>query len=89
MFEFLLHNKSLDEIINKLKLNCSNNYKDNAQANFKEFLTEYDRLCSSNKLSAKQRAYYETIKAEYEEKLKGFSHKEQKPYWPKEGSTNA
>lgn len=89
MFEFLSRNKELDEIIKKLQLNCSNNYKDNAQANFKEFTTRFEQLKSQGKLSGKKLGYYEKIKEEYEEKLKGFSHKEQKPYWPKEGSTNA
>ena len=42
--------KELDSIIQRLNMNMSNNYKDNAQDELKE-------------------------------KMKGYSHKDQKPYW--------
>ncbi len=73
--------KQLDAIIGKLQMNMSNNYKDNAQANFKELQEVFEGMRSSGKLKGKALAKYETILEEYREKLKGYTHKDQKPYW--------
>lgn len=73
--------KRLDEIIGRLQMNLSNNYKDSAQANLAELRETYDEMCSQGELKEKPKAEYGLKLAVYEEKLKGYSHKDQKPYW--------
>lgn len=73
--------KQLDEIIDRLQMNLSNNYKDSAQANLAELRQTYDEMCSQGKLKEKPKAEYGQKLAVYAEKLKGYSHKDQKPYW--------
>lgn len=80
---FFLENKELEEALKKLKLNMSNNYKDNAQADFKVFCERFEGLVKQGKLSEKKRLHYQAIREEYESKLMGFTHKDQKPYWTK------
>ncbi|MBP5151733.1 MAG: hypothetical protein ILP13_02320 [Lachnospiraceae bacterium] len=73
--------KEMDDIIRRLEMNMSNNYKDNAQSNLKELEACVDRLRSSGELKASRLAGYESLLGVYKEKLKGFTHKDQKPYW--------
>lgn len=73
--------KQLDEIIGRLQMNLSNNYKDSAQANLAELQQTYDEMCSQGKLKEKPKVEYGQKLAVYVEKLKGYSHKDQKPYW--------
>ncbi len=73
--------RMLDEIIQRLHMNMSNNYKDNAQDNFKQLQETFESLRDSGKLKGKALTKYEGILEDYREKLKGYSHKDQKPYW--------
>ncbi len=73
--------KELDGIIKRLEANMSNNYKDNAQSNLKELIAKFDELRDSGKLKGNALTKYEGILAEYKEKMKGFTHKDQKPFW--------
>lgn len=73
--------KELDSIIQSLEMNMSNNYKDNAQANLRELDATLLRMKSEGKLKGKKLAYYEGILADYQTKMKGYSHREQTPYW--------
>lgn len=75
------HNKALNEILLRLEQNMANNYKDNAQDNFKEFCLIMDELKQKGSLKGKQLDYYEQKRYEYGERLKSFTHKDQKPYW--------
>lgn len=83
MFDFLKpgKNSDLEDIIVRLNMNMSNNYKDAAQSNLKEFQELYMKLCESGKLNEKQKVRYEGLLKEYKEKMKDYSHKDQKPYW--------
>ncbi|MBQ7971920.1 MAG: hypothetical protein IJ291_00495 [Lachnospiraceae bacterium] len=84
MFDFLKKsggNKELEEALRKLQMNCENNYKDAAQANFREFCGLLQELKDKGKLSAKQLEYYDHKLEEYKEKMKKFTHKDQTPYW--------
>lgn len=83
MFDFLKSSKnsSLDDIILRLDMNMSNNYKDAAQSNLKEFEQLFEELKNSGKLNEKQKMRYEGLLNEYREKMKNYSHKDQKPYW--------
>ena len=83
MFEFLKSNKhnALEDVLQRLNMNMSNNYKDAAQSNLKEFEALFYELNSSGKLNEKQKNRYEGLLKEYQEKMKEYSHKDQKPYW--------
>ncbi|MBR5406668.1 MAG: hypothetical protein IK111_03385 [Lachnospiraceae bacterium] len=73
--------EKLDKVIQRLQMNMSNNYKDNAQDDLKELEATMNAVRTSGKLKDKALAKYEAILDEYKEKMKGYSHKDQKPYW--------
>ena len=83
MFVFLKSStqKELEALITELKLNESNNYKDAAQENFRDFCAKYHELDEAGKLNVKQKEKYGGLMSHYEVKLVGFTHKDQKPYW--------
>ena len=59
----------------------SNNYKDNAQDNLQELKKTYEQFKASGMLKTKALKNYGIILSEYESKMRGYSHKDQKPYW--------
>ena len=73
--------KELDSIIQRLQMNMSNNYKDASIDDFKDLEATMNTVRASGKLKDKVLAKYEAILDEYREKMKGYSHKDQKPYW--------
>lgn len=73
--------KELDDIIQRLHMDMSNNYKDNAQDDLKELEAMMETVRASGKLKDKVLSKYEAILDDYREKMKGYSHKDQKPYW--------
>ncbi len=83
MFAFIRskEEKEIEEHLQKLKLNMSNNYKDAAQADFRRFKVALDAGISSGKIKGKKKEEYVSILEEFEKKLQGFTHKDQKPYW--------
>lgn len=83
MFDFLkpkTHGE-LDGIITRLEANKSNNYKDNAQDNFRELQERYQELLAAGKLNEKQKKHYEDVIYSYGLTMKGYTHKDQTPYW--------
>ena len=83
MFNFLKSSKhsGLEDVILRLNMNMSNNYKDAAQSNLREFEALFYELKAGGKLNAKQEVRYETLLKEYTERMKNYSHKDQKPTW--------
>ena len=79
MFGFMKKIGELEGHLQKLQVNASNNYKDEAQKNFSDFLAAFARLEEEGKLSEKQKKYYSEIAGSLKVKLKGYSHDEQKP----------
>lgn len=71
----------LEGIITRLEANKSNNYKDNAQDNLRELQEAYKELLEAGKLNEKQKKYYEDIIYSYTLSMKGYTHKDQTPYW--------
>ena len=67
--------------IEKIEMNMSNNYKDAAQMNLAELEAKLSRFTEQGKLSEELREKYESIVGTYRQKLKGYTHKDQKPYW--------
>ena len=72
--------KELDGIIQRLEMNMSNNYKDNAQDDLKDLEETINALRSSGGIKPGALEKYEGILDELKEKMKGYSHKDQKPY---------
>lgn len=84
MFEFwkkIGTNKQLDEVLERIRMNVSNNYKDAAQQNLSEFEALLKELEDAGKLGEKQRIYYRERLSELKAQMKNFTHKDQKPTW--------
>ena len=71
----------LDQIIQSIKMNMENNYKDNAQEGYHHLSGVYSQYAKDGKISDKQKAYYEPILTDLAKQLEGFTHKEQKAFW--------
>lgn len=74
MFGFSKTNKELEAVLLRLHANASNNYKDAAQANYREFLQKFEELKSSGKLKSRQIAYYEECVRKLEPEMKNYMH---------------
>lgn len=84
MFAFIKNigkNKQLEAAIAKLQMNMSNNYKDAAQADYKDLIELYRKLSEAGVLSDKQNAHYKRVIEDYSVKMQNYTHKDQKPYW--------
>lgn len=84
MFEFLKRtgkNQRLEGIIESIRMNLSNNYKDAAQMDLKELEDTLAELSKAGKLSEMQKSYYEVKLSEFKENMKNFTHKDQKVGW--------
>ena len=74
-------NKELENIMAEIDSNLSNNYKDAAHEALDLLEQRLSELTAEGRLKEKARKEYETKLASYQGTLKGFSHKDQKPYW--------
>jgi len=75
------YEKAMDDCLKHVDVNMSNNYKDAAQENFREFEELFKKLCEEGVLKDKVKAEYGEKLEEYRTKMQGFTHKDQKPYW--------
>lgn len=73
--------KQLDDIINSLEMNMSNNYKDNAQDNLKDLEETLFKMKECGSIKGKVASKYDGIVSDYKDKMSGYTHKDQKPYW--------
>ena len=74
----------MERLIEEIESNMQNNYKDVAQATFREFEQKLSELIEQGKLSEGKQEEYNKKLAAYKEKLQAYSHKDQKPYWTKD-----
>ena len=84
MFNFLEKKKisrQLDEIIQRIEMNVSNNYKDAAQLNLKELERKLTELEAAGKLDKRQMAHYSAVLDSFKGRMKNFTHKDQKSTW--------
>ena len=81
LFKNIGKNKELESVVARLQMNMSNNYKDAAQADYKELMELYEKLSGKGGLTDKQKSYYKEVIEEYRVKMKDYTHKDQKPYW--------
>lgn len=75
--------KELDRIIAEITMNMQNNYKDAAQSAFKELEQRYNEMAEAGELTEAQTSEYGVKISSFRERLKAYSHKDQKPYWTK------
>ncbi len=75
------YEKELDARIESIRMNLSNNYKDAAQMDLAELEQLVTAYVAEGKLNEKMQAFYERQITAYKERLKGFTHNDQKPYW--------
>lgn len=80
-FDFMKKSGELERIISEMESNRQNNYKDAAQKDFKELVQRFEQMSEAGELSEKQKMYYEEKIEGYREELKGYTHKDQKPFW--------
>lgn len=73
--------RELDTIIQRIEMNMQNNYKDNAQSALRKLEEALDTMKNEGKVKPSVIEKYESIVETYKEKLKGYTHKDQKPYW--------
>ncbi len=71
----------LETIISRMESNKANNYKDAAQQDFRELAECFKEMVGAGKLSERQTVYYEGVLETYREEMKGYTHKDQKPFW--------
>lgn len=71
----------LEKIARELEMNMSNNYKDAAQENFREFEQVLNGLELEGKISEAQVSVYRQKLSAYKQKLKNYTHKDQKVTW--------
>lgn len=73
--------KELDTILQELKMNQENNYKDAAQEDFTRFTMRLEELNRQGLIKEKDYLYYSSLRSNYEAKLKKYTHKDQKCSW--------
>ncbi|WP_066717282.1 hypothetical protein [Clostridium sp. Marseille-P299] len=73
--------KELDALLQQLKMNQENNYKDAAQEDFQKFSKRLEELKSQGSLKEKDYMYYCNLKNQYASTLKNYTHKDQKCSW--------
>ncbi len=81
LFRFSKKHIHLEMIISRMESNKENNYKDAAQQDFKELVDCFEKLSDAGSLSTRQIKYYDSLISGYREELKGYTHKDQKPFW--------
>lgn len=81
---FRLQTKEEKELllyIERIEMNMSNNYKDAAQMNLAELEEKFAEFVQQGRMSDQLREKYDSLIGSYRIRLKGYTHKDQKPYW--------
>ena len=68
------YDKELDALLTEMKMDASNNYKDNAQRTFQKFKDRMDEMQEAGLLNDRQLAYYTELREQYDKELMGFHH---------------
>ena len=77
MFSFFKKNKELEALILELANDAANNYKDNAQDDFRRLTARFEELRAAGTLGKKQEEHYGKIIEDYRVMLKDYTHAEQ------------
>lgn len=78
MFGFSKKNKDLEELLLRLHANASNNYKDAAQDNYRQFLKAFGEYMENGTLKQRQISYYEQVIRDLEPEMKKYTHFDQR-----------
>lgn len=81
LFGGVKKNEELEHLTERIQSNVANNYKDAAQEYLAEYEQKLQELTEARKLNQKQEDYYSSRLQDLKNNLKGFTHKDQKPYW--------
>lgn len=81
IFHRVKKHKELEHLLERIDSNMANNYKDAAQEYMKEYVQKFAQLKEAGQLNEEQISYYQNCLEDYQSKLKGYTHKDQKPYW--------
>lgn len=81
LFGGVKQNKELEYLIERIQNNVANNYKDAAQEYLKEYEQKLTELIQAGALNEKQQDHYSSKLQDLKGNMKGFTHKDQKPYW--------
>ena len=87
MFSFFKKTKvtqELDTLIAEIKMAMENNYKDIARQSLEELEQKLAQLTEQGALTEREIDKYTSIVNQYDVKMVGYSHKDQKPYWTKD-----
>ena len=76
--------EELERILSSLKMNLANNYKDNTQADYREFTAKLEKMMAEGRLDEKQTDYYQKLAEDYGSQLKDYTHAKQKSTWTRE-----
>lgn len=71
----------LEKILEQLAMNASNNYKDAAQQNLREFEKELETAVKTGRIKENAKDYYEELLTSYQRQLNKFTHNDQKASW--------
>ena len=69
-------------MVERVKLNYSNNYHDDAVRSYEALETAFDNLSRNNKLNDKQIDYYNGVMKDYKEKIDKMGN-DRTAYWAK------
>ena len=80
MFSFFKKetHSELEQILTRLHLNASNNYRDATKEDLEELSARFEERKNAGKLNDKQVDHYKEVITTYGIKLQNFSHKTQK-----------
>ncbi|MCQ2496911.1 MAG: hypothetical protein MJ131_10020 [Lachnospiraceae bacterium] len=73
----------LENLLEHVQMDMSNNYKDSAHEQMENFEKTFAEYKEAKILKDKEIEPIEERANELREKLKGYSHKDQRPYWSK------
>ena len=75
------YEKLLDSILAGIRMNMANNYKDAAQSGLAEYEEMLQAFAEDGKLKEDRLHLYEQKLETLRTQLRGYTHKDQKPYW--------
>ncbi len=67
-------NRELDQLLESVNMNCSNNYKDAAKMDYEKFWKRLEELKEAGQINDKTYAYYDQEGSKLQGKMKNYHH---------------